>query len=217
MNITEPIRHRARLDPEAVAVIRADGSAVTYHHLDRMIEAAAARIDGLGLSPGQIAGLAITGPDEFPPLVMALALARAGIASADPALPARHLDIFLHLAGTPAREGVRNVGYDASWIHPPRGTSPPTKMHPDGSAICRVFASSGTTGTPNFAAVSHDLMARRVFSNWLSMGPSEPVHICAVSFGISWGFRSVLRNFWSGGTLVLTDPARAVATIRRHQ
>jgi acyl-coenzyme A synthetase/AMP-(fatty) acid ligase len=214
MNITDPIRYRARLSADAIAIIRADDSEVTYHDLERMIDAAAARIDGLGLVSGQVAGLAMTGPDEFPPLVVALALARSGIASADPALPAKHLDIVLSLTGT--RDGVRNVLYDPGWIQPPPRGLPARPMHPDGSAICRVFASSGTTGTPNFAAVSHDVMARRVYSHWLSAGPSEPVHICGVGHGFAWGFRSVLRTFWSGGTLVLTNPARAVAAIRRH-
>jgi acyl-coenzyme A synthetase/AMP-(fatty) acid ligase len=216
MNITDPIRYRARLTPNGAAIIRADDRVVTYHDFDQLIDAAAARIEGLGLIPGQIAGLAMTGPDEFPPLVVAMALARAGIASADPALPAEHLNIFLPRAGTPPREGVRNAAFDSTWADPPRGNVPVRSMHPGGSAICRIMASSGTTGTPNFAAISHDLMATRVFSHWHSAGPSEAVHICGVGFGISWGFRSVLRTFWSGGTLVLTNPADAVGAIRRH-
>ena len=218
MNITDPIRYRARLRPTAVAVIRADDTSVTYRDLDQMIDAATARVAGLGLRIGQVAGLTMAGPDEFLPLVLALALARVGITSADAALPADRLDVCLLPEGTAAPDGVRCVRFDASWIQPaPRGNAPAQPMHPDGSAICRIFASSGTTGTPKFTAISHDLIARRVFSNGLSMGPPEPIHICAVGFGITWGFCSVLRTFWNGGTLVLTNPAQAVAAIRRHQ
>ena len=216
MNITDPIRYRARLAPDAIAVIRADDSAVTYRDFDRMIDIGAARLQGSGLVAGQIAGLAMVGPDELPPLIVALALARSGIASADPALPTEHLDVCLHPAGASPPPGVRHVSFEADWARPPRGTVPAWPMAADGAAICRVFASSGTTGTPNFTAVSHDLMGRRVTGHWLSAGPSDPVHICGVGLGFAWGFRGMLRTFWCGGTLVLTNPARAVEAIRRH-
>jgi acyl-coenzyme A synthetase/AMP-(fatty) acid ligase len=213
MNITDPIRYRAQISPSAIAVIRADRSVVSYRDLEQMIDAAAARVDGIGLVPGQICGLAITGPDELVPLVLALALAQCGIATADPALPAEHLHVCLTRGGVAA---AREVGYDAGWIRP-SGTAMARPMHRDGSAICRIFASSGTTGTPKFAAISHDLIARRIFSNGLSMGAVERVNICAVGFGITAGFCAVLRIFWSGATLVLSNPADAVAAIRRHE
>jgi acyl-coenzyme A synthetase/AMP-(fatty) acid ligase len=90
-------------------------------------------------------------------------------------------------------------------------------MHPGGAAICRIFASSGTTGTLKFAAISHDLIARRIFSNMLGMGAPERVHICAVGFGITFGFCGVLRMLWAGGALVLTNPADCFDAIQRHQ
>jgi acyl-CoA synthetase (AMP-forming)/AMP-acid ligase II len=100
MNITDPIRHRARVSPRAVAIVRADDSSVSYEELDQIVDAAAARVDGTSLAAGQVAGLAIGGADEFPPLVLALALARAGIASAETSLPARHLDAVFTPDGT---------------------------------------------------------------------------------------------------------------------
>ena len=218
MNITEPLRRLARVMPDAVAVIRADNTAVTYRDFDRMIDAAAARLDGTGIAAGQIAALAIIGPDEFPPLVMALALARAGIASADPALPADHLQLHLRHASAPPRDGVRNVAFDAGWTQvPPHGNLPVRPLHPGGAATCRIFSSSGTTGTSKLTAISHRLIVRRILSNTLSMGPPGRVFVCAVNYGITWGFCAMLQTLWSGGTLVLTDPARAIETMRRHR
>jgi acyl-coenzyme A synthetase/AMP-(fatty) acid ligase len=219
MNITDPIRRVARLRPGAIAVIRADGSGVSYQQLDRTIDALLVRVAGLGIAPGQTAGLALAGPDEFPSLVLALALARGGIATTDTTLPAHHMDVCFLPAGAAAKPGVPCVPFDPGWARAP---STPVEaaaaLRPqDGAAVCRIFASSGTTGTPRFAAISHATMTRRVQSNWLSMGPPEPVQICAVSLGITWGFSSMLRTLWAGGTLVLTNPAQAVAAIQRHR
>ena len=215
MNITEPIRRTARVRPDAIAVVRADGSGVSYRDFDGMIDAVATRLAGLGVVAGQTIGLAIGGPDEFLPLVAALALARLGAASADTALPPSRMDFCLLPHGAADVPGICCLRFDAAWARAPA----PNAIVPysDGGAACRVFASSGTTGVPKFAAITHDTLAKRVFSTWLSMGPPEAVHICAVSLGISWGFGSMLRTFWGGATLVLTNPADAVASIRRHR
>ncbi|MDE2515140.1 MAG: long-chain fatty acid--CoA ligase [Rhodospirillales bacterium] len=217
MNITEPLRRLARVAPDAIAILRADDTAVTFRDLDRMIDAAASRLDGTGLVAGQVAGLAITGPDEFPALILALALARAGIASADPGLAADRMQLSLHQAGTPARTDLRSIAFDAGWTQvSPRMHLPVRPLHPGGDALCRIFSSSGTTGTAKFTAISHALIARRILSNTLSMGPPGRVHICAVNYGITMGFCAVLQTLWAGHTLVMTSPARAMESIRRH-
>jgi acyl-CoA synthetase (AMP-forming)/AMP-acid ligase II len=48
MNITEPIRRQARLNPTAIAVVRADHSTVSYRGFERMIDAAARYLFGNG-------------------------------------------------------------------------------------------------------------------------------------------------------------------------
>lgn len=217
MNITDPIRHRARLSPGSTAVIRANGSPVSYRDLDRTIDVAAGRLAGLGIVAGQVVGLTIGGPDEFPPLVIALALARTGIVIANPALPAEQMDLLLVGPGMQAQDGVRCVSFDADWATlPSRGTAPAASMCTDGSVLLGIFASSGTTGTRKFTAVSHHVMAERVLCKLLWLGPPQPAHICAVSFSTTWAISSILRTMWSGATLVLTNPAEAIGVIRRH-
>jgi acyl-coenzyme A synthetase/AMP-(fatty) acid ligase len=185
---------------------------VSYAALDRLVDAAAARLVAAGFAAGQTVALAIAGPDEFRGLVAALALARIGVASADPALPAANLDGWIVEPGRPAPPNLRGIPI-GDLLAAPAAPVPP---HPGGAAVCRIFGSSGTTGTPKFAALSHALVVRRVMSVALSMGSAPAVRICGVGFGITWGFHTVLRTLWAGGTLVLTDPAQALAAIRRH-
>src|SRR3954454_12507459 len=91
MNVTDPIRSVAASAPDNVAFVEADGARVTCRELDRRIDRCGRRALKLGLAPGQVVALGIGGPDEALALVVALGLARAGIASADPQLPSRHL------------------------------------------------------------------------------------------------------------------------------
>jgi acyl-coenzyme A synthetase/AMP-(fatty) acid ligase len=217
MNITEPIARLARLAPGSVAVIRADHTAVSYRMFDRMIDAAARALLTFGIVAGQAVGLAITGPDEFAGLLVALALARLGAASADQALPAERMDVRIVEGGRMAPPGVRSVAIEAVLAAMPAGEGSPVAPHPDGAAVFRIFGSSGTTGTPNFSAISHDLMAARVTDSWLAVGRVPAVQICAIGLGITWGCTRMLRTFWTGGTLVLTNPREAVSAIRRHK
>jgi acyl-CoA synthetase (AMP-forming)/AMP-acid ligase II len=219
MNITEPIRRTARLHPAAVAVIKADHGTVSYAAFDRLIDAAARALSAAGIVAGQTVGLAITGPDEFAGLIVALALARLGAASADLALPAEQMDVCITEAGRPAKPGVRCVPIQSvlTGMKPADADSPPVIPHPDDSAVFRIFASSGTTGTPHFSAIRHDMMAARIADSWLAVGRVPAVQICAIGMGITWGCTRMLRTFWTGGTLVLTNPRDAVAAIRRHK
>lgn len=211
MNITAPLRRLARLIPDTPAVIRADDTVLTYAMLDRAIDRVAARTAAHGLGPGDPIGLPITGPDESLGLILALALARRGIASADPALPACRRIV----AGpTPDPDA-----FDLNTLcDPATEAAPEVPIDPDPAALFRVFASSGTTGRPKPVAISHGLVARRVFANILAPGGPDPcARIVALDLGIVWGFTAVLRTLWQGGTLVLTNPREAVTRIPRHR
>ncbi|WP_158932601.1 class I adenylate-forming enzyme family protein [Acidisphaera sp. S103] len=223
MNITAPIRRLALLNPGTLAVIGADHAGVSYRDFDRMIDAMAAHLAGLGVVSGQTVGLAMAGPNEMAALVAAMALARLGVETADITLPAERMNFCITEGGRTAKPGVHSMPIERLWTGLPAsgsmsGTEPsPMPIHSGGSAIFRIFASSGTTGVPKFSAVSHDLMTGRVMDNWRASSLPRSVHICAVGMGITWGLTQVLRTFWSGGTLVLTNPAQAVMAIRRHR
>jgi acyl-CoA synthetase (AMP-forming)/AMP-acid ligase II len=219
MNVTEPIRRAAHANPAGVAVVRADHSTVPYQPFDRMIDAMARHLATLGLVAGQTVGLAIEGPDEFAGMLLALALARLGVASADPALPSARMDLCIVEARRPAAPNVATVTVDsllAGMQQSPEDATP-LPIHPDASLMFRIFASSGTTGTPNFSAVSHALMAGRVADSSHAIGRAPSVQLCAIGLGITWGCTRMLRTFWTGGTLAISNPTQALACIRRHK
>ena len=218
MNVTDPIRRLARLTPAETAIIRPDNTKVSFFEFDRLIDIAAHQLAALGIIAGQIIGLAITGPDEFRGLVVGFGLARLGAVSADPSMPADAMDIFISEGGPTEKPGIRRVAIHTIWasMTAPGVKTTPFPAHPGGAALYRYFASSGTTGRPKVAAISHEMMTRRVMSNWRNVAVSQAVHLCAMSKGIEYGATHVLRTLWSGGALVLTHPPRIHDAIRLH-
>lgn len=210
MNVTAPLRRLARVVADVPAIIRDDDTFISYAALDRSIDAVARRLLAAGLRAGETIGLGITGPDESRGLIAALALARVGVASSHPAVPAARRIVF----GNPAGPGDLVLD-DAAFAAEPAAA--PLDLHPGGEALLRRFASSGTTGRPKPIAVSHALQAARTQANMLAPGgPSPCVRIVGVDLGITWGFTAALRTLWQGGTLVLTNPAAAAAKLALH-
>ncbi len=216
MNVTAPIRRQALLTPDAIAIADVRGTPVTYATLDRAIDLMAHQAGGLGLRAGDIAGLGIGQAGEVTSLILMLALARIGVASAAPSLSADHVRLSFRY-GPSARPG--EVSFDATWLADALAGAPvrPTAMHDDPDALLRIFASSGTTGEPKHIPVSHRLMTERVFSRWLSGGGGRRTRMIAVGAGITWGYTLILATLWQGGTLVVFDPHTAVAAIDRFE
>lgn len=201
MNVTVPIRTLAGRTPDAPAIIAADGRIVSYAALDRAIDGMAARAHRIGLRPGDVVGLTIGGTEEALALMLALGLARAGIASANPAPPPPRLRTTL----LP----------DAAWREAACGASGPAECADD-AALLRIFTSSGTTGAARHVPVSHALMTRRIAANARAAGDGRAVRLVAVGLGVAWGFVAVLRTLWTGGTLVIGGAREAAARIPRH-
>ena len=57
VNATEPLRRHALVAPDAVAWVRADGVPLTYHALDRAVDALAHRLRAADLRPGTTVAL----------------------------------------------------------------------------------------------------------------------------------------------------------------
>lgn len=218
MNVTEPIRRTARLTPDAIAIVTADHGTMSYAALDRGIDRMAIHASGLGLRAGDVAGLSILPPHEAPALILALGLARIGVATAEPSLGDDLMRLCFQATGPGRPAGPGLVGFDASWLDDaaPVGNRPELSVHPDGNLPLRICASSGTTGRPKHFALTHDLVGRRIHRFWLALGAGPVTRMIAVGLGSSLGFVTMLRTFWQGGTVVLFDPRSAATAIQRH-
>jgi fatty-acyl-CoA synthase len=214
MNITEPIRQQSRLAPDAVALIQPSGPPLSYAALEHAIDRMTVHAARLRLRAGDIVGLAMDRTEQGPALVLALALARMGVACADPGVPRQHLRMMLMPAQV---AGAGEVAFDAGWMAPPvDGDRPPAPIHPDPDALCRVFASSGTTGMPKNVPVSHALLTRRVLGRWLSQSGGKATRMVAMGLNTALGYTSVLRTLWAGGTVVLLQKGNFAEHIQRH-
>jgi acyl-CoA synthetase (AMP-forming)/AMP-acid ligase II len=211
LNITEPIRRIARLQPATPAIVRLDGSVINYAALEQGIDSMAARASRLGLRAGDTATIGVFAPDEATSISLMLALARIGVTTADHGLPG-HQGIVFQLADA-KYAGPRAVVFDASWL---QDDAPVAPIHDDPLALVRIVTSSGTTGRPKQIGYTHDLMERRVYARWLDLTGIPPVCMIAIPLHSAWGYGNLLRTLWAGGTVVLFNPRDPIAPMRRH-
>lgn len=216
MNITEPLRRLARVAPEAPAIIRANGSVISYALLDHAIDTIGVHAAALGLKPGDIAALRITGPDESIGLIVVLGLARIGVVTTDAMLPSPPVALRFH---TTTGTAPGTIAVDAGWLPDapaePGAAVPP--IHNDPASIFRITDSSGTTGMPKAVMVTHAQMTQRQLLHAM-MEPSGPDtrRIVGVGFDCNFGMQYVLLTLWGGGTLVLSSPERIGEALTRH-
>lgn len=220
MNITDPIRERARADPNAVAAIRPHGGAVGYAALDRSIDAVARRMVAKGVGPGDFVVILPLPMGGYPDLVLRLALARIGAASAPASLPAQRAKAVIARAAGDAPSHPSVMVAEWGWFDDPPLDGAPVNSFDDGAAIMGLFTTSGTTGKARLIPVTHDMMAARVASANGGVPTRAPVRqITVPTVRSGFGFLSLLRVLWAGGTIV-TAPARPediVDLVRRHR
>ena len=217
MNLTARLRELATQSPELPAFITIDDTLITFGTLDSLIDAAARRLLRLGVQPGQIAALGFSGVDEALVLVISLALARIGAASADPQLPSQHLTLALLPHGVAARADMRCEFFGMEWLDPDSEAEAAVAIHPAPDTL-RIFATSGTSGVSRFVPISHTSMRARLAPAWApSYAPGQERMICALGLGGSWSHRLVLKLLLSGGALVFSNPRDIINTILRHR
>jgi 2,3-dihydroxybenzoate-AMP ligase len=162
------LRFSARMSPLAVAVSNG-AEHILYRDLDRIIDQAAAALDGAGVSGPEL--VAISTPDAYRHLVLILACARRGVPTVS-LMPqmARPMATFTRaaklLSDDPAR--TPDLLVDAAWLAQAVAAAP-VELAPvaiDPQALGRVQLSSGSTGEPKAVGMSWALMDRRIEHTW---------------------------------------------------
>jgi acyl-CoA synthetase (AMP-forming)/AMP-acid ligase II len=209
LNITEPIRFRARLTPDTTAIVETDGSRVSYTMLDACIDGMVGHLQRLGVRPGDIVRVAIQPPDQAAGLALVLGLLRMGATAAEPSLPAP----LAHLTLMPASlASAGTTAFDRTWMTP----AAPVPMAAGGEAVAKIFASSGTTGTPKQAPLTHTMLFRRIARRCLLLPHAAAARVIALGLGGALGFETVLRTLCSGGTIILATAERLAETMARE-
>lgn len=192
MNVTDRIRERAQGSPEAHALIRPNGTPVSYRQVDRAIDCIAGRARELGLRAGALVG--VPTPDAYRSLLIRLALARIGIGTASNSIDPQSLDASLE---------DERVWPDKEALAKTR----PVPSREDGRAVLALFPTSGTDGQPKHVALTHEQAASRLTVAIPTDGLSGPVReMCTVGAATSYGFLSRLRVLWNGGVVVMAPP-----------
>ena len=218
MNITEPIRRIARDRPDAVALIRRDGVAMSFRELDGAIDHAAHALAHAGVKAGDVVMVILDGPYKV--VVLQAALARMGAAASTPTLPPQYAAASLIDWATQSALHPRPIVVDDRWFDRTAiAASAPYPMHAGDDAVAIVIQSSGTTGDQKNIALSHRLFAARHAAQAHRLPlPDDLRQICVRRPSSSYGFSVRMRAWSAGGTVVhATTADQVIAMADRHR
>lgn len=212
--IADWVSHHASIRPDAVALASADtGERVTWAQLHHRVGLTAARLRTHGLQHGdRLAVVADNAPRGF---VLQFAAMRAGVVM----VPLNWRLVIDELCHQCADASVAALTHDANWAEPARraagaagvtrlldleqltdptddGTAPmpPQSMDPD--TVTHILYTSGTTGRPKGALVSHSSMTWNAFNILTAVQIAAPgVHML-----------NPMPLFHAGGLNVLANP-----------
>ncbi len=216
LNLAGLIAGHARNRPTHPAIVwrEREDEATDYREAWRRIEACAARLAAAGVGRGDRVGLALG--DHPLHLLLHYAVARLGAVI----LPVDHrwtvaeqLDVTrafdarcLLADDTGADYGELTVLQpDDRWYEAPDEAPPPTPK--DGDLPVLISLSSGTTGRPRGALVTHRQFYERFVNQWVTLGidcNDRYVALTPLYFGAGRSFSMCLLA--AGGTVVLDPP-----------
>ncbi|WP_432973539.1 non-ribosomal peptide synthetase [Dactylosporangium sp. CA-233914] len=220
--VADLIWQQAGAAPDAVAVIDATGTAVTYQELARRADAVAAQLAAAGVVTDEVVG--VWRPRSVDGLVQVLGVWRAGgaVLYLDPDWPARRLQ---YMAATSAVRLVRAADPipDLSPLLPAAAATA-VGLEPVQGPLCYVVFTSGSTGTPKGVLIEHPgviNMATALSRRFAVSAETRVLQFAAWSWDAAMA--EILMTLTAGATLVLApDTARTggptlARTLREHR
>ena len=238
-NLALDLREAAQMYPDRPAV-RLDDTIISYARLDDLTARAAAWLRERGVRPGDPVGIMMPNVPQFPVFYFAVLRAGGAVVPMNPLLKAREVAHYLGDSGaglvlaweTAADEAaagaatagaesviVPTIGEVAAWPSSPE--SEMIRRADDDTAV--ILYTSGTTGTPKGAELTHANMRRNAAvtaTSLLALGPDDVVMGCLPlfhSFGQTCGLNAAVQ---SGACLTLIprfSPAAALQVIERDR
>ena len=238
-NLALDLREAAQMYPDRPAV-RLDDTIISYARLDDLSARAAAWLLERGARPGDPVGIMTPNVPQFPVFYFAVLRAGGAVVPMNPLLKAREVAHYLGDSGAglvlawdtaadeaaagAAAAGAESVivpalGEVAAWPSSPGREV--TRRADDDTAV--ILYTSGTTGTPKGAELTHANMRRNAAvtaTSLLALGPDDVVMGCLPlfhSFGQTCGLNAAVQ---SGACLTLIprfSPAAALQVIERDR
>lgn len=225
VNLASLLTGSAAAHGDAVA-IRLGDAQISYRTLDRVSAEVAGLLRARGVQPGDRVGLMLPNVTHFAALYFGILRSGAVVVPMNPLLVER--EVAHYLGDSEAREVF--VWHEAAAVAPstamvvsPEGfgellaTATPDfdVVDREGSETAVILYTSGTTGTPKGAELTHDNLLRNAELNRdeLGIGPGARVLGCLPlfhSFGQTCALNATIS---AGGTLTLLPRFDAVATL----
>ncbi len=224
----------AARNPQAEALV-ADGRRLSYAQLSVEAEHIAARLHAMGVRPGQRVAMLLANRLEF--ITAYLGIQRLGAVAVpmDVRLKRPEIAHVLNQSGGTAifhetdlvgelPEGelmqplARIAVSDAGGIHWPEGLpaeTAPAMPHPEEEALATLLYTSGTTGLPKGAMLTHLNFAHSVihFELSLELGENERTLLVVPASHVT-GLLAILTFLWVGGAIVMMRAFKAPAFLQ---
>jgi long-chain acyl-CoA synthetase len=238
-NLALDLREAAQMYPGRPAV-RLDETVLSFARLDDLGARVAGWLRGRGLRPGDPVGLMTPNVPQFPVLYYGILRAGGAVVPMNPLLKAREVAHYLGDSGAglvfawesaadeaaagAATAGAEAVSVGARTLEEMAGwpASPEVSRRADDDTAVILYT-SGTTGTPKGAELTHANMRRNASvttTSLLGLGPDDVVMGCLPlfhSFGQTCGLNAAVQ---SGACLTLISrfsPAAALQVIERDR
>jgi long-chain acyl-CoA synthetase len=239
-NLATSLVRSAGRYPDRIAV-RLDEQALCYRDLDEASARAASWLAGRGIAAGDRVGLMCPNVPEFVVLYHGILRAGAIVVPMNPLLKAREVDYYLKDSGASlalawhgvageAAEGAKRAGTDFVVVEPEGFAAALATCDPAPAVVDRassdtavILYTSGTTGQPKGAELTHDNLRSNVditSSTLLYLQPEDVIFGALPlfhSFGQVVGMGCAIA---AGACITLItrfEPARALEIIKRDQ